>query len=263
MIDGALGNQTRRYRATIAYDGTGYHGFQRQTNASPTIQGALEAALERITRQRVGVIGAGRTDAGVHATGQVIAFDLTWKHAPGDLKNALNATLPDEIAVWQLQEAGPEFHPRFDATSRMYRYRLWQAPLQDPLGRHRQWHVREPLDTMAIQRAVDHLQGEHDFASFGTPPQGPGRETRRTVYRAAWSAREARQHEACVHEFTVEANAFLYRMVRSLVGTLREVGAGRISPAAFGDILAAADRARSGPTAPPHGLTLVGVKYEQ
>jgi tRNA pseudouridine38-40 synthase len=264
VIDGALvNNQTRRYRATIAYDGTGYHGFQRQTNASPTIQGALEAALERITRQQVGVTGAGRTDAGVHATGQVIAFDVTWKHPTGDLKNALNATLPEALAVWQLEEAEPNFHPRFDATSRTYRYRLWQAPVQNPLGRNRQWHVRERLDTAAMERAAAQLLGEHDFATFGTPPQGPGRNTRRTVYQAAWTAQEAREPGACIHEFTIEANAFLYRMVRSLVGTLREVGAGRITPDTFGEILAAADRTRSGPSAPPQGLTLIGVKYEQ
>jgi tRNA pseudouridine38-40 synthase len=256
VIDGA---ETRRYRATIAYDGTRYHGFQRQTNASPTIQGALEAALEAITRQPVGVIGAGRTDAGVHATGQVIAFDVKWRHAPGDLKNALNTTLPGDVAVWQLEEAEPAFHPRYDAVSRTYRYRLWQAAVQDPLGRNRQWHVREALDTDAAQRAVAYLAGEHDFAAFGTPPQG--KNTRRTVYRATWVTQEDCLRGACVHEFAIEANAFLHRMVRSLTGTLREVGAGRITPETFGEILAAADRTRSGPTAPPQGLTLIGVKY--
>lgn len=258
MTDGA---ETRRFRATIAYDGTGYHGFQRQTNASPTIQGTLESALESITRQSVTVIGAGRTDAGVHAAGQVVAFDARWRHTPDDLKNALNATLPSDIVVRGLDEAPEGFHPRFDARSRLYCYRLWQAPLQDPLSRHRQWHVRGPLDRAAVQRAVSYLPGEHDFASFGTPPQGEN--TRRIVYEASWASEEVPAGDACRHEFTIEANAFLYRMVRSLVGTLAEVGRGQISPDEFGDILAAADRARSGPTAPPQGLTLVAVKYQE
>jgi tRNA pseudouridine38-40 synthase len=256
VTDGA---ETRRYRATIAYDGTGYHGFQRQTNASPTVQGTLEATLEAITGQSVGVIGAGRTDAGVHASGQVVAFDVGWRHTPGDLKNALNATLPADLVVGQMEEAEAGFHPRFDAVSRTYRYRLWQASLPDPVNRHRQWHVRETLDADTAQQAVDCLLGEHDFATFGTPPQGNN--TRRTVYGASWEARQSRSYNACVHEFVIEANAFLYRMVRSLIGTLREVGAGRITIEEFEAILASADRTRSGPTAPPHGLTLVAVKY--
>ena len=256
MTDGA---GTRRYRAIIAYDGTGYHGFQRQTNASPTVQGALEAALEAIVRQAVGVVGAGRTDAGVHATGQVITFDVKWRHTTRDLKNALNATLPDDIAVWGLEEAEPDFHPRFDAVSRTYCYRLWQAPVRDPLSRNRRWHVREALDTAAIERAVAYLPGERDFATFGTPPQGEN--TRRVVYRAEWESGESQSYRACPHAFTIEANAFLYRMVRSLVGTLREVGTGRMTPDQFSEALAAARRECAGPTAPPHGLTLVAVTY--
>lgn len=255
------GAETRRYRAIIAYDGTGYHGFQRQANASPTIQGALESALEAIARQAVNVIGAGRTDAGVHATGQVIAFDLAWRHPPEDLKNAFNATLPEDIVVRRLCEAEAGFHPRFDARSRTYRYRLWQAPLDEPLNRHRQWHVRGPLDVAAVKRAVDHLPGEHDFASFGTPPQGDN--TQRSVYVAAWRSEERPDSDACLHEFVIEANAFLYRMVRSLVGTLHEVGRGAISPDQFGEILVAADRTRSGPTAPPQGLVLATISYER
>lgn len=258
MIDGA---ETRRYRATIAYDGTGYHGFQRQLNASPTVQGTLEEAVKAISGQAVGVIGAGRTDAGVHANGQVIAFDLNWRHAPDDLKNALNATLPVDLVVRHLEATRPDFHPRFDAVSRTYSYRIWQAPVQDPLNRHRQWHVREALAVEAITQAVEGLPGEHDFGAFGTPPQGEV--TRRTVHRATWQVGPADQADARVHEFVIEANAFLYRMVRRLVGTLWAVGTGRITPQAFEALMAAADRSHAGPTAPPEGLTLTAVKYRQ
>ena len=253
------GAETRRYRAVIAYDGTGFHGFQRQTNATPTIQGTLENALEAIFKQPTPITGAGRTDTGVHATGQVIAFTASWNHTPQQLKNALNATLPTATAVWQLDETTEGFHPRFDARSRIYQYRLWQAATQNPLKRNYQWHVKEALDISALESAAEYLPGEHDFATFGTPPQGDN--TRRTVYRAAWTTRRVDGKNAYVHEFVIEADAFLYRMVRSLVGTLRQVGAGRMSPAEFAQALQAADRGKCGPTAPPQGLTLVGVNY--
>lgn len=257
MTDGAV---TRRYRATIAYDGTGYHGFQRQTNAHPTVQGALEEALRAVTQQEVTVIGAGRTDAGVHASGQVIAVDVSWRHGPQDLKNAMNATLPDDVVVRAVEQAEAGFHPRFDARSRTYRYRLWEAPQPDPVRRGQQWHVRGPLDEAPLREAVASLHGEHDFGSFGTPPQGEN--TRRTVYRAEWTSREARDGEGCIHEFVVEANAFLYKMVRRLVGTLHEVGIGKLTPDAFGEILVAADPTLSSATAPPQGLTLAAVNYD-
>ncbi len=243
-----------RYRATLAYDGTGFYGFQRQRNAAPTVQGEVEAALERISGQHVEVIGAGRTDAGVHASGQVIAFDLDWRHAPQALAEALNATLPEAIAVREVREAAPDFHPRFDARSRTYVYRLYVAPVRDPLRRLYAWHLTSELDMEAMQAAAQCLLGTHDFTSFGTPPQGEN--PVRTVYEARW--------EACADDeyaFTITADAFLQHMVRSLVEGLVQVGQGRLTVQAFADILAARRRGLVKGLAPPHGLTLVAVNY--
>ncbi len=243
-----------RYRATLAYDGTAYHGFQRQANASPTIQGELEAALARIAGEPVGVTGAGRTDAGVHATGQVIAFDLEWRHTPLDLRNALNANLPEDLAIPAVEEAHPGFHPRYDAVGRCYAYALYTAPVRDPLRRWRAWHLVAALDADGVQAAASCLIGEHDFSAFGTPPQGEN--AVRTVSEARWTADGSGEHT-----FTITANAFLYRMVRTIVGTLALVGQGRMTPEDFRGILDARERSQAGPPAPAHGLTLVSVTY--
>jgi tRNA pseudouridine38-40 synthase len=249
----------RRYRATVAYDGTRYHGFQVQANAEPTIQGRLEAALERIGGVPPGsrVMGAGRTDAGVHATGQVIAFDLAWRHGLTDLRNALNANLPADIAIWEVAEARPGFHPRYDALSRCYAYDLFEWDRPHPLL-GRAWQVQGALDVAAIRLAVRALPGEHDFAAFGQPPQGEN--SLRNVLRAEW-IETGNPTGGKQHQFVIEANAFLYRMVRSIVGTLVEVGMGRMTPDEFRGILAACNRSLAGPSAPPHGLTLIEVKY--
>ncbi|MCZ7544022.1 MAG: tRNA pseudouridine(38-40) synthase TruA [Anaerolineae bacterium] len=243
----------RRYRATVAYDGAGYQGFQRQAPGTPTIQGAIEGALRRVAGQDITIMGAGRTDTGVHATGQVIAWDMAWRHAADDLLRAVNANLPCDIALQALEETRADFHPRFDAQSRTYQYDIDNAPVRHPLYTRTAWHVGRPLDGLAMQAAAQHLLGEHDFAAFGRPPQGEN--TVRTVMRAAWA------HDGRTFRFTIEANAFLQRMVRSLVGTMVEVGAGSISPVTFADILASADRARAAAPAPPHGLCLVSVHY--
>ena len=243
-----------RYRATLAYDGTGYHGFQRQANAAPTVQQTLEKALHAISGQTIRVIGAGRTDAGVHATGQVVAFDLDWRHTPLDLRNALNASLPDDMAVRDVQGARPDFHPRYDALSRTYVYRLYVAPVRDPFLRFRAWHLTSPLDIRTIRQAAASLVGTHDFSTFGTPPQGDN--PVRTVYEARWEAQPGEQHL-----FSITANAFLYRMVRSVVGALVTVGQGRMTVEEFVGILAARQRSLAGLLAPPCGLTLVAVQY--
>ncbi len=243
-----------RYRATLAYDGTGFYGFQRQRNAAPTVQGEVEAALGRISGQRVEVIGAGRTDAGVHASGQVIAFDLNWRHTPEALRDALNAALPEAIAVREVAEAAPDFHPRFDARSRTYVYRLYSASVRDPLRRLYAWHVSGDLDARAMQAAAECVLGTHDFTSFGTPPQGEN--PVRTVYEARWET-----GADGAYTFTITADAFLQHMVRSLVGTLVQVGQGRMTVEAFADILAARQRGLVKGLAPPHGLTLVAVNY--
>lgn len=241
-----------RVRAVVAYDGTDYGGFQRQANA-PTIQAALEAALAQVTQEAIVVLAAGRTDAGVHAVGQVIAFDTAWRHGPGDLQRALNAVLPTDIAVRGVGEAAQDFHPRYDARSRRYRYTLYNAPVRCPLARRYSLHVVTPLDVAAMRSAARSLVGEHDFATFGRPPQG--QVTVRRVLAAEWNG------ELPGLTFDIEANAFLYRMVRGIVGTLLQVGRGEMSVEEFSAVLASCDRSRAGPTVSPCGLCLMEVKY--
>jgi tRNA pseudouridine38-40 synthase len=242
-----------RVRGVVAYDGTEYSGFQRQANA-PTVQEALEAALAQITQEAVTVLAAGRTDAGVHATGQTVAFDTAWRHGLDDLWRALNAILPADIAFLQIEEAAPDFHPRYDARSRRYRYTVYNAPVRWPLALRYSLHVAAALDVAEMTQAAQLLVGEHDFAAFGQPPK-PGGTTVRRVLAAEWGIDTPQLY------FDIEANAFLYRMVRSIVGTLLQVGRGEMEVEEFAAVLASCDRDRAGPTAPSHGLCLVEVKY--
>ncbi|WP_238626238.1 tRNA pseudouridine(38-40) synthase TruA [Aggregatilinea lenta] len=249
-----------RYRAVVAYDGTDYFGFQRQANA-PTIQGTIEAALLRVTRQPVTILGAGRTDAGVHATGQVVAFDVAWKHSPHELERALNATLPNAIAIRSLEVAEPGFHPRFDARSRCYEYTLYAAPVRQPLRERYAWHLRarDALDLEAMQRAASSLIGVHDFATFGRPPQGES--TIREVLRSELTLVALADPETQIIRYTIEANAFLYRMVRRIVGALSRVGGEKLSPEAFEAALHAADETCLHHMASASGLCLARVSY--
>jgi tRNA pseudouridine38-40 synthase len=241
-----------RYKALVAYDGTAYSGFQRQLDR-PTIQAELEQALFKISRLPVTVIGAGRTDSGVHALGQVVAFDLNWSHGTAALQRALNANLPDDISILELAQAAPAFHPRFDARRRAYLYNIYNHAVSHPRYRRQSWHVIRPLDLERMNQAASFLVGEHDFATFGQPPQGEN--TVRQVFSAQWQRQEP------FLTFTIEANAFLYRMVRSLVGTMKLVGEGSWTVEAFVEALEARDRTRAGQTAPPQALFLQSVTY--
>lgn len=243
-----------RYAARLAYDGTEYFGFQRQYDDQPTVQAVVEKALKQLSDRATTITGAGRTDSGVHASGQVIAFDLEWPHTGTQLLRAVNTHLPPDVAVRALQAADDNFHPRFDARRRTYLYRIHNAPTRDPLRRNRVWHWRNPLDLTAMQTCAALLIGEQDFATFGQPPQGEN--TVRHVTMA-----DLRQVADEIH-FTISANAFLQRMVRSIVGTLVEVGRGKITVEAFEALFGAMDRSRSGPSAPPQGLTLTQVSYD-
>lgn len=250
-----------RYRAILAYDGTNYHGFQRQAaEYEPTIQGQVERALAKIGQPGVTVVGSGRTDAGVHAVGQVIAFEIEWRHTLPDLQRALNATLPADIAVLDMAEAALDFHPRYSASSREYVYTIYSAPVRHPLHQRYALHVAEPLDVPAMDAAVARLVGEHDFAAFGLPTVGEV--TVRRIMRA--DCRLETQSPTQSLRFvrvTLEANGFLYRMVRSIVGTLLVVGRGAMTPQQFVGVLESRDRSRAGPPAPPYGLCLMRVSY--
>jgi len=248
-----------RYRAVIAYDGTSYQGFQRQAGDTPTIQGTVEDAILRVTGQQATVIGAGRTDSGVHASGQVIAFDAAWRHTITDLWRALNATVPKTIAIRTLDEAEAGFHPRFDAQSRAYQYTLYVAPVQNPLQRQYAWFVSKPLDLEKMQAAADLLIGTHDFATFGQPPQGDN--TIRQIIRSEFAVMPEALCDEQTFRYHIEANAFLYRMVRRIVGALVRVGRGNLPITEFEAAFRAADGTWPNETAPAHGLCLTKVNY--
>jgi tRNA pseudouridine38-40 synthase len=242
----------QRLMAIVEYDGTDYHGFQMQAQGR-TIQGEIEKALAAVTREKTRIVGAGRTDAGVHAQGQVVVFSTAWRHPIEELQRALNAVLPVDIAVRGLRSVAEAFHPRFDAVSREYRYTIFNRPLRSPLVRRFAYHFPRPLDVAALEEAASVLEGSHDFASFGRAPQGDN--TVREVYRAQWAPEEPFVY------FDIVATAFLYRMVRSLVGTLLLVGTRELSPKGFEEILQSADRSKAGQVAPAHGLCLMRVNY--
>ena len=247
-----------RYQAKVEYDGTDFLGFQIQAQGR-TVQGELEKAIERITQKRVRVLGAGRTDAGVHATGQVIAFDVSWRHTDRELHRALNAVLPKDIAIRQLTTSYSAFHPRFDAEWRQYRYTIFNISIRSPLWARNAYHVAEPLDLGAMREASQSVVGSHDFAAFGKPTQGTS--TVRHVMRAEWFVEQPKDIEGELLFFEIRANAFLYRMVRNIVGTLVRVGLGVQAPDEVAALLETKDRAAAGPPAPPCGLCLVKVGY--
>ncbi|MCL4506001.1 MAG: tRNA pseudouridine(38-40) synthase TruA [Chloroflexi bacterium] len=246
-------------RATVAYDGTNFHGFQRQANAR-SVQGELEEALDRTCGETISVIGAGRTDAGVHASGQVIAFNTTWQHGLADLQNALNVRLPQDVAIVNLAECAEEFHPRYSAHSRTYQYTVAIGRSRQPLLRLYAWQLEYDLDVVQMNRAAEVLIGEHDFAAFGAAPQGDS--TVREVKQASWSRLPATDElAAAIYRFTIEANAFLFRMVRRVVMTMIQAGRRRLSVEDIRDILASRDSQRIKGIAPACGLCLVKVTY--
>lgn len=251
------------FRALVEYDGTNYAGWQVQVDR-PTVQGTLENAIAQVTQQAVRVTGAGRTDAGVHATGQVIRFDVVWRHTLADLQRAINARLPVDVAVRELHVAAPGFHPRFSAGSRVYRYAVWSAATRSPLRARWAHYVRQPLDVTQMNAAAHHLVGWHDFATFGVDPEmGPGAgNTQRRVLRAVWRMEADRAGVGSLYLFEIEANAFLRTMVRTLVAALLEVGSGRRTVEQFVMLLSAAQRGLAPAPAPACGLCLVEVTYE-
>lgn len=247
-----------RYRATVEYDGTEFLGFQVQARGR-TVQSELEEAIERITQKRVRILGAGRTDAGVHAEGQVIAFDVVWRHTVQELQRALNAVLPEDIAIRDLATVHPAFHPRFDAKCRQYRYTILNQPIRAPLWARYAYHVPDPLDVELMRQASQELVGRHDFAAFGKPIRGES--SIRQVLRADWSVEYPEGIIGRLLIFEITANAFLYRMVRNIVGTLVRVGRGEVTSEEFVSLLGSRDRADVGPPAPSKGLCLVRVEY--
>jgi tRNA pseudouridine38-40 synthase len=245
-----------RYQLTLAYDGTDFFGSQRQAKKR-TVQGELEKALCVLGWTGRSVLMSGRTDTGVHATGQVAAFDLDWSHSEEELVRALNAALPADMATHKARVVDPKFHPRFDALSRRYRYRLFCQPLRDPIRERFAWRVWPGINGDVLVEAAQLFVGTHDFSAFGSPTTPRGR-TVRTVMKAEWS-----QSEDGTWHFDVQADAFLYRMVRRLVYVQVAVAQGKISAEAITASIAkesSAEKLTAG-LAPAHGLTLVEVAY--
>lgn len=242
-------------RLTLEYDGTGFEGWQAQPAGRRTVQGVLEAALRSVSGRPVRAVGAGRTDAGVHAEGQVASLELSTRLGPETLLRAIDARLPLDLAVRELAPAPPGFHARRDATAKLYRYRIWNGPVRSPLRARYALHVPRPLDAEAMRRAAALLRGRHDFASFQAAGSGVAT-TVRSLPRLELLGRSGGELA-----LEVEGSGFLRHMVRNLVGTLLEVGRGRRDPEGMSALLAARDRRRAGPTAPAHGLTLVRVDY--
>lgn len=255
----------RHIRLIVEYDGTSLSGWQRQANG-PTVQGHLEAALGRLLSHPAPVVGASRTDAGVHARGQVASFRTERPIPLHGIRRGLNSLLPREIAVRDAAEVPDDFHPRFSATGKHYRYSILVRPDRSPRWRDRAWHHPDPLSIEAMAAAAAQLLGEHDFAAFRAAGCTAATTTRRidsidlSTISASAPAAAAADPELLVID--VRGNAFLRNMVRILVGTLAEVGAGRRSPAQVAEILASRDRTRAGITAPAHGLELMEVRYD-
>jgi len=244
----------RNIRLLLEYDGAGYHGWQRQKNAL-TIQEVVETALAKLTGAPVKLLGSGRTDAGVHARGQVANFH-TSSHIPLKAFYAgLNSLLPRDIAVLDAAEAPPDFHARKSARAKTYEYVILNRREPSPLNRRYAWVVREALDLSAMDRAAALLSGEHDFSAFRASGGRPGHGVRE-VSAAAWH-----QGEEGRLRFVITANGFLRGMVRSLVGTMVEMGRGKRPPEDLRGLLESRDRAAAGPTAPAQGLFLVEVLY--
>lgn len=241
-----------RIKGIVAYDGTGYGGFQLQQNAL-SIQAELERAIGHLAGSETRVLAAGRTDAGVHALGQVIAFDLDWRHPLEALLRGMNALLPEQIAVLELAETGESFHPRYDARRRHYRYTIYCSPVRSPFASRTSLHIGRSVDREAMQQAAAYVVGVHDFAAFGSPPVGDN--SIREVFAASWSWQDPWLF------FDIEANAFLYRMVRMLVGTMLRVGYGSLSLEQFRRILDTQDRREAGPAIAAKGLCLHSVTY--
>jgi len=243
-------------RLDLAYEGTAYRGFGRQPGLC-TVQGVLERELSRLLGHPVHLTAAGRTDAGVHARGQVVSFETTATLPAARIARALRSRLPDDVLALRSAAAAPGFDARRHARSRHYRYTIWRGAQPDLLWRRFSWPVAGPLDEHAMQVASDALLGRHDFSSFiGHAAQQPARATSmRTVSRAQWWREDDLLHFDC------QADGFARHMVRNIVGTLVEVGRRKRRPGQIGQLMASADRRLAGPTAPARGLTLMRVAY--
>ena len=244
----------KNFKLTIEYDGTGYHGWQRQKNGR-TIQGEIEKTLMAMTGKKVSLTGSGRTDAGVHALGQVANFLCETTILPGEFQKGLNSLLPDDIVIKACEPVHESFHARYDASSKTYCYTILNRSIPAAISRQYAWFIRKELDLDAMRAAISHIIGTHDFSAF----EGSG-SPRSHSTRSIMTARFLEKGHEYIN-FEIRADGFLRFMVRNVVGTLVDVGLHKITPDEFKEILMSKDRNLAGATAPPHGLFLVEVEY--
>jgi len=252
----------RYFKLTIAYDGTEFHGWQMQGD-KPTVQGEIVSVLRRLTQENVQLNGAGRTDAGVHALGQVASFRTQSPLSAMEFQRALNALLPPEIRIMAAEEMGPDFNARWSARGKVYRYRLYRGRVVPPALWRYVLHYPFPLDEDAMRDAAARFVGVHDFTSFAASTGSEDDDKERNMEREMFSTEVKRTDDGEELWYTVHGRSFLRYMVRKMVGTLLEVGRGKLTPADVDRLYEMKDRSKSGPTAPPQGLCMIRVDHEE
>ena len=252
----------RYFKLTIAYDGTDFHGWQIQAN-KPTVQGEIVAVLRRVTQENVQLHGAGRTDAGVHALGQVASFRTQSPLSSGEFQRALNALLPPAIRIVCAEETGPDFSARWSATGKVYRYRLYRGKVVPPMLWRYVLHYPFPLDEGAMRDAAARFVGVHDFSSFAASTGCEDDDKERSMEREIYATELKRTEDGEELWFTVHGRSFLRYMVRKMVGTLLDVGRGKLNPEDIDRLYELKDRSKSGPTVPSQGLFMVCVDHKE
>jgi tRNA pseudouridine38-40 synthase len=248
-------------KLTIAYDGSAFHGWQFQPGDIATIQGTLQDALRKITQERIMIHGASRTDAGVHALGQVAHFKTKSNLTAQEMQRAMNALMPPAVRVVEANDVGQDFHSRWLAQAKTYRYRIYRGRVLPPFEYGRALHYPWPLDEEAMSAAARAFEGTHDFTSFAASTGSEDDDRDRDMAREMFSSEIVRNPQACEIAYVVRGKSFLRYMVRKIVGTLLEVGKGRLQPSDIARLFEARDRTQSGPTVQPQGLYLVGLEY--
>jgi tRNA pseudouridine38-40 synthase len=252
----------RYFKLTIAYDGTDFHGWQIQAN-KPTVQGEIVSVLRRLTQENTQLLGAGRTDAGVHALGQVASFRTQSALSALEFQRALNALLPPTIRIVEMEETGPDFSARWSAKGKVYRYRIYRGKVVPPLLWRYVLHYPFPLDEEAMKLAAARFVGAHDFTSFAASTGSEGDDHKRNMQREIFATELCRTKDGEELWFTVHGRSFLRYMVRKMVGTLLEVGRGKLTPEDIDRLYEMKDRSKSGPTVPPQGLFMVKVEHDE
>lgn len=252
----------RNIKLTLAYDGAKFHGWQTQAGVA-TIQGTLTDVVRKITQEPVSIHGASRTDAGVHALGQVASFKTRSGLTAEEMRRALNALLPAAIRVVEAEEMGQDFHARWQAIEKTYQYRIFRGAVMSPFEYQRVLHYPFPLDEEAMMAAAKCFEGEHDFSSFAATSGSEETDRDRSPMRVICRSELERHAEREEIVYVVTGKSFLRYMVRKIVGTLLDVGRGKLRPADIAGVFEARDRSRSGPTAPPEGLYLVSLEYPE